>query len=129
MTDLVRPHGQQPTRLLCPWDSPGKNTGVGCHFLLRKLSLGETKVRQGRVLWGRKEERGSGQGKPPVLERERMQRSAKAETAKGSLRSIRVDWQAPGRALVIKKEDQIQLVMFLLNTKYKQASHLCEPLT
>ena len=34
MSDSVRPHRQQPTRLLCPWDSPGKNTGVGCHFLL-----------------------------------------------------------------------------------------------
>ena len=31
---LPRPHRQQPTRLHCPWDSPGKNTGVGCHFLL-----------------------------------------------------------------------------------------------
>ena len=31
----VRTHRQQPTRLLCPWDSPGKNTGVGCHFLLQ----------------------------------------------------------------------------------------------
>ena len=33
----VRPcgtHRRQPTRLLCPWDSPGKNTGVGCHILL-----------------------------------------------------------------------------------------------
>ena len=29
----VRHHRRQPTRLLCPWDSPGKNTGVGCHFL------------------------------------------------------------------------------------------------
>ena len=28
------PHGLQPTRFLCPWDFPGKNTGVGCHFLL-----------------------------------------------------------------------------------------------
>ena len=28
-------HRQQPTRLPCPWDSPGKNTGVGCHFLLQ----------------------------------------------------------------------------------------------
>ena len=28
-------HGLQPARLLCPWDSPGKNTGVGCHFLLQ----------------------------------------------------------------------------------------------
>ena len=31
----MRPHGRQPTRLPCPWDSPGKNTGVGCHFLLQ----------------------------------------------------------------------------------------------
>ena len=31
------PHGLQPTRLLCPWDSPGKNTGVGCHFLLKGI--------------------------------------------------------------------------------------------
>ena len=31
----LQPHGQQPTRLPCPWDSPGKNTGVGCHFLLQ----------------------------------------------------------------------------------------------
>ena len=34
MSDSVRPHRWQPTRLLCPWDSPGRNTGVGCHFLL-----------------------------------------------------------------------------------------------
>ena len=34
MSDSVWPHGLQPTRLLCPWNSPGKNTGVGCHFLL-----------------------------------------------------------------------------------------------
>ena len=31
----MRPHRRQPTRLPCPWDSPGKNTGVGCHFLLQ----------------------------------------------------------------------------------------------
>ena len=35
----LQPHGLQPTRLLCPWDSPGKNTGVGCQFLLL-LDLG-----------------------------------------------------------------------------------------
>ena len=34
MSDSVQPHRWQPTRLLCPWDSLGKNTGVGCHFLL-----------------------------------------------------------------------------------------------
>ena len=32
---LCDPHRRQPTRLLCFWDSPGKNTGVGCHFLLQ----------------------------------------------------------------------------------------------
>ena len=39
MSDSVRPYRQQPTRLLCPWDSPGKNTGVGCHFLLRCMKV------------------------------------------------------------------------------------------
>ena len=33
VSDSVRPQRRQPTRLPCPWDSPGKNTGVGCHFL------------------------------------------------------------------------------------------------
>ena len=35
VSDSVRPHRRQPTRLPRPWDSPGKNTGVGCHFLLQ----------------------------------------------------------------------------------------------
>ena len=35
VSDSVRPHRRQPTRLPHPWDSPGKNTGVGCHFLLQ----------------------------------------------------------------------------------------------
>ena len=35
MSDSVRPHRRQPTRLPHPWDSPGKNTGVGCYFLLQ----------------------------------------------------------------------------------------------
>ena len=35
---LLQPHRLQPTRrILCPWDSPGKNTGVGCHFLLQGI--------------------------------------------------------------------------------------------
>ena len=39
VSDPVRPHRWQPTRLLCPWNPPGKNTGVGCHFLLPQWSL------------------------------------------------------------------------------------------
>jgi len=39
MSDSVRPQRRQPTRLLRPWDSPGKNTGVGCHFLLQCMKV------------------------------------------------------------------------------------------
>ena len=39
MSDSVRPHRRQPTRLPRPWDSPGKNTGVGCHFLLQRVKV------------------------------------------------------------------------------------------
>ena len=39
MSDSMQPHRRQPTRLLCPWDSPGKNTGVGCHFLLQCMKV------------------------------------------------------------------------------------------
>ena len=35
----MRPHGRQPTRPRRPWDSPGKNTGVGCHFLLQCMKV------------------------------------------------------------------------------------------
>ena len=35
----MRPHRRQPTRLPRPWDSPGKNTGVGCHFLLQCMKV------------------------------------------------------------------------------------------
>ena len=47
MSDSVRPHRQQPTRLPRPWDSPGKNTGVGCHFLLQCMKVeSESEVTQ-----------------------------------------------------------------------------------
>ena len=39
VSDSVRPHRQQPTRLHHPWDSPSKNTGVGCHFLLQCMKV------------------------------------------------------------------------------------------
>ena len=35
LSNSLQPHGLSPTRLLHPWDFPGKNTGVGCHFLLQ----------------------------------------------------------------------------------------------
>ena len=39
VSDSVRPHRRKSTRLPRPWDSPGKNTGVGCHFLLQCIKV------------------------------------------------------------------------------------------
>ena len=39
LSESVRPHRRQPTRLRRPWDSPGKNTGVRCHFLLQCMKV------------------------------------------------------------------------------------------
>ena len=47
VSDSVRPRKWQPTRLRCPWDSPGMNTGVGCHFLLQCVKMkSESEVAQ-----------------------------------------------------------------------------------
>ena len=47
MSDSVRPHRRQPIRLPRPWNSPGKNTGVGCHFLLQCMKVkSESEVAQ-----------------------------------------------------------------------------------
>ena len=50
MSNSVRPDRRQPTRLPHPWDSPGKNTGVGCHFLLQCVKVkSESEVAQLRL--------------------------------------------------------------------------------
>ncbi|CAM9812342.1 unnamed protein product [Rangifer tarandus platyrhynchus] len=47
VSNSVRPHRRQPTRLPRPWDSPGKNTGVACHFLLQCMKVkSESEVAQ-----------------------------------------------------------------------------------
>ena len=53
VSDSQRPHWLQPTRLLCPWDFPGRSTGLGCHFLLqcRKMKS-ESEVTQLRPTLG-----------------------------------------------------------------------------
>ena len=50
VSDSSRPHGLQPTRLLRPWDFPGKSTGVGCHCLLRHISYSEENLDMGGSL-------------------------------------------------------------------------------
>ena len=49
MSDSVRPHRRQPTRLPCPWDSPGKNTGVACYFLLQCMNVKSERKSLSRV--------------------------------------------------------------------------------
>ena len=52
VSDSLQPHGLQPTRLLCPWDFPGKSTGVGCHCLLLLSSkLDITSLQTTSRLW------------------------------------------------------------------------------
>ena len=47
MSDSVQTHQRQPTKLHCPWDSPGKITGMGCHFLLQYMKVkSESEVAQ-----------------------------------------------------------------------------------
>ena len=53
VSDSSRPYGMQPTRLLHPWDFPGKSTGVGCHPLLREKSevmLNEWGFKKGHLM-------------------------------------------------------------------------------
>ena len=50
VSDSVRPQRRQPTRLSHPWDSPGKNTGVGCHFLFQCMKVKVKSLSRVRLL-------------------------------------------------------------------------------
>ena len=51
VSDSLRPHGLHPTRLLCPWDSPGKNTGASSHSLLQEIFPTQA-LNLGLLHWG-----------------------------------------------------------------------------
>ena len=53
MSDSLRPHGLSPARLLCPWNFPGKNAGVGFHFLLQENLYCEALSTNVTVFWNR----------------------------------------------------------------------------
>ena len=61
VSNSLQPHGLQPTRLLRPWNFPGKSTGVGCHFLLQRTFLtqgskpGLPHCRQMLTIWATRE--------------------------------------------------------------------------
>ena len=78
VSDSVRPHRRQPTRLCRPWDSPGKNTGVGCHFLLQCMKVkSESEVAQSS----------------PTL-RDPMNRSLSGSSAHGIFQARVLEWGA-----------------------------------
>ena len=79
MSDPVRPHRQQPTRLPRPWDSPGKNTGVGCHFLLQCMKVkSEREVAQSCLTLG-----------------DPMDRSPPGSSVHGILQARALEWGVP----------------------------------
>ena len=51
VSDSLWPHGLQPTRLLCPWDFPGKSTGVGCHCLHYKTLFSWKVLHIRQIFW------------------------------------------------------------------------------
>ena len=78
MSNSVQPHRQQPTRLRGPWDSPGKNTGVGGHFLLQCMQVkSESEVPQ----------------LCPTL-RDRMNRSLPGSSVHGIFQARVLEWGA-----------------------------------
>ena len=88
VSDSVRPHRRQPTRLPRPWDSPGKNTGVGCHFLLqcRKVKS-ESEVAQSC----------------PTLS-DPMDRSLPGSSAHGIFQASVLEWGAIAFSLALSRE-------------------------
>ena len=78
VSDSSRPHRLQPTRLPRPWDSPGKNTGVGCHFLLQCMKV--------------KSEREVAQSRPTL--RDPMDCSLPGSSVHGSFQARVLEWVA-----------------------------------
>ena len=83
VSDSSRPHGLQPTRLLCPWDLPGKSTGVGCHCLLRYRTWGGNKYYRCNTVGNRymqqTEEQFSLKFKHPILALQSQERKPQSE--------------------------------------------------
>ena len=74
VSDSLRPHGLEPTRLLYPWESPGKDTGVGCHFLLQGIfpTQGSNPCLLCLLQWQVGSLLQASHGKPPFYEWERQ---------------------------------------------------------
>ena len=115
MSDAVRPHRRQPTRLPHPWDSPGKNTGVGCHFLLQCMKVkSESEVAQSC----------------PTL-RDPMDCSLPGSSAHGIFQARVLEWGAIAFSSAIKKNEIMSFaatwmnleILILTEVSQRQISH------
>ena len=98
----VRPNRRQPTRLRCPWDSPGKNTGVGCHFLLqcRKVKSESEVVRS-----------------CPTL-RDPMDCSLPSSSIHGIFQARVLEWGAIAFSMACLDKQNIEIHLFSCMTQY-----------
>ena len=106
MSNSARPHRRQPTRLPCTWDSPGKNTGVGCHFLLQCMKV--------------KSEREVAQSCPTL--RYPMDRSLPGSSAHGIFQARVLEWGAIAFSVVFSYDPLI------FKPACNLSPYLCTPL-
>src|SRR5574337_528540 len=97
MSDSVRPHKRQPTRLPGPWDSPGKNTGVGCHFLLQCMKVKSEREKK-IFFFKKKSEREVAQSCPTL--RDPMDCSAPGSSIHGIFQARVLEWGAIAFSLI-----------------------------
>ena len=98
MSDSVRPHRWKPTRLPHPWDSPGKNTGAGCHFLLQCMKV--------------KSEREVAQSCPTLSDP--MDYSLPGSSIHGIFQAKVLEWGAIAFSIALTKQTFVGKVMSLL---------------
>ena len=100
MSDSVRPHRRQPTRLPRPWDSPVKNTGLGCHFLLQCMKMkSESEVAQSCLTLSNP-----------------MDCSPPGSSIHGILQTRVLEWGAIAFSILMMKLPQIEIVFFLISS-------------
>ena len=99
----MRPHRRQPTRLPWPWDSPGKNTGVGCHFLLQCMKV-KSEVTQSR----------------PTLS-DPMDCSPPGSSIHGIFQARVLEWGA----IAISPGDTYILIYIVFPKNWKQGLNIC----
>ena len=108
VSDSVRPHRRQPTRLPRPWDSPGKNTRMGCHFLLQCMKVkSESEVAQSCLTL-----------------HDPMDRSPPGSSVHGIFQARELEWGAIASSNLVTTQQQSVLLCWGLSRVWK-SFHFC----